>query len=192
MATKRAPGAGGSEQDESSGDQAAGPRGMERGFVDPAEPGRERRFRPQADAATGDGDASAEPEAVRFLELAEDRVRGLQQAAASAIEELEGELAAALERAPDPDGPEAVELRKFAELLTAHGRALAEWSKELDRLLEGEAERAVDGQPSQGVALLVSQMSLGGASNESIVEVLSELGVEDPPAAVERALAGFS
>ena len=125
-------------------------------------------------------------ELVEFLEIAERRVRLIEQAADTAIEHVAAELERLLERLTAGADDDAEKLREAGEVVIGHGRAVAEWSGAIARWLESEG--AQQQAPSDGVILLARRMTIAGIPTRKIEALLAGLGVADPQAAVRYAL----
>lgn len=126
---------------------------------------------------------------MEFLELAERRVRGLEQAADAAIDQVSTELERLLERLTAGGDADAEKMRATGEVVIGHGRAVSEWSGGIRRWLESEGAAHL-GQPSDGVVLLARRMTIAGIPTRKIEALLAGLGVADPQAAVRHALNG--
>jgi hypothetical protein len=125
-------------------------------------------------------------ELVEFLEIAERRVRLIEQAADTAVEHVAAELERLLERLTAGADLDAEKLREAGGVVVGHGRAVSEWSGAIARWLESEG--AQHQAPSDGVILLARRMTIAGIPTRKIEALLAGLGVADPQAAVRYAL----
>jgi AcrR family transcriptional regulator len=141
---------------------------------------------PATPAAVPDPVRAQSSELVEFLEIAERRVRLIEQAADAAVEHVAAELERLLERLTAGADADAEKLREAGDVVIGHGRAVSEWSGAIARWLESEgAQHQV---PSDGVILLARRMTIAGIPTRKIEALLAGLGVADPQAAVRHAL----
>jgi hypothetical protein len=124
---------------------------------------------------------------VEFLELAERRVRAMEQAADATAEHLAAELDRLGERLTAGADADAEKLQAIGEVVVGHGQAVADWSGAIRRWLESEGAQH-RGAPSDGVVLLARRMTIAGIPTRKIEALLAGLGVPDPQAAVRHAL----
>ena len=123
-----------------------------------------------------------------MLEWSSQRLAALERVAEAALEELRVELDRTLAAIPERDRAEVDELRSIGEVLSRHSRTVAEWSGAIGGRVRAETAGRTAAGPSEGVVLVVQQLALAGASEQKMIRVLAELGVEDPQAAIDRAL----
>jgi hypothetical protein len=142
---------------------------------------------PRQGAAQNPHEHIPSSELVEFLEVAERRVKAIEQAAEAAISHVSLELDRLLERLTAGADSDAERMRATGDVVVGHARAVAEWSVGVRRWLESEfsSER---GRPSDGVILLARRMTIAGIPAAKIEAMLAGLGVTDPQAAVRHAL----
>lgn len=127
-------------------------------------------------------------ELVEFLELAERRVRAIEQAAAAAVDHVSAELERLLGRLAAGGDADESRLRATGDVVIGHAGTVADWSEGVRRWLESEGAQQREVRPSEGVVLLARRMAVAGLPIRKIEALLAGLGVEDPQVAVRRAL----
>lgn len=133
-------------------------------------------------------DPKLSSELVEFLDLAERRVRAIEQAAAAAVDHVSSELDRLLGRLTAGGDADEPRLRATGEVVVGHAQTVADWSGGVRRWLESEGAAQRDVRPSEGVVLLARRMAIAGLPMRKIEALLAGLGVEDPQVAVRRAL----
>jgi hypothetical protein len=131
---------------------------------------------------------SSDATVAEFQEFLDSRLRPLEEAAAITAGEI-GVEADRVRGKLDARGADAERIDGLAERLA---RSTATFAEDLARMRVALASRngngAGEGPPSEGVELLVRQMSVAGAEAEEIEARLASLGVERPHEVVARLL----
>ncbi len=150
-----------------------------------------------------------------YFELAREHFLTLERISSEAATELDRALDVVLEELAANGDSDLHRIEALGESLVEHNRTVAERSAHIRRRLErrGHLEpstnlrrRATDvvpdngsieiehgrpwaeGQPSEGVIVLVRQLASSGVSDRRIGRVLATMGVDDPDEAVRLAL----
>ncbi len=139
-----------------------------------------RRADRRADSRNG-----SDPVVAEFHEFLDSRLRPLEQTAAITA----GEIGVEADRIRADLAAQGHAAERIDELANRLARATATFAEDVARVRIAIGSPAdPDGPPSEGVELLVRQMSVAGADAEEIEARLADLGVERPGEAVRRLL----
>ena len=123
----------------------------------------------------------------QFQAFLDSRLRPLEEAAAVTA----GEIGVEADRLRGKLGPRGVDSQRIDGLAERLARSTATFAEDVARMrvaLASNGSAPTPGAPSEGVELLVRQMSVAGADLPEIEARLASLGVERPHEVTQRLL----
>lgn len=141
-----------------------------------------RRGDRRADSRNG-----SDPLVAEFQEFLDSRLRPLEQTAAITA----GEIGVEADRIRADLAAQGYTAERIDELADRLARTTATFAEDVARMRTaiGSPDIPAEGPPSEGVELLIRQMTVAGAEADEIEARLASLGVERPREAIERILA---